>query len=615
MDARRCAHFMISLLFAVLLAGEARAAALTAPPVAFAGETFAVEVRPGAGETGGALRWNGRVVAPVREAGGVQVYELTAPAAWGPAQATALGEDGAALAAASVSVIPAAASLAPPLVAIVVALALRSVLPALFLGVWAGAWLVSGLSLKGLGIGFLETFQRHAVAAMTDPDHVAVILFTLMMGGMIGIIMKNGGMAGLVKLLTVFARGPRSGQMTISGLGFAIFFDDIANTLLIGNTMRPVADRLRISREKLAYLVDSTAAPLASVAFATTWIGYEVSLIESTKDALPGFTEPAYSVFLNSLAYSFYPFLALLLVWVVAVSGRDFGPMLTAERRARRGAAPPDAAPAAPAAVDGEASPPRALNAIVPILILVATLVCGLYFTGEGDTLRERVGSADSFKVLMWASFLGAAGAGLMSLAASRLTLEDTIEAWHDGLKTTLFAMLVLVLSWAISDITQLLDTAGFLVDFLGERMPIGLIPAAAFLLSAAIAFTTGTSWGTMGIMLPLILPFAWAMAAADGSAAGDMHIVYAAVAAVLTGAVFGDHCSPISDTTVLSSLASGCDHIEHVRTQMPYALLAAALSVLVCAIPIGFGAPWFLCLALAAALLIVIVRMIGKRA
>lgn len=512
-------------------------------------------------------------------------------------------------------------SILPPLIAIVVALLFRRVIPALFLGVWLGAWAAAGFTLMGMWRGLLASFEVYVLGALANPDHAAVILFSLMIGGMVGIITKNGGTQGVVKLVVGWAVNARRGQLTAGVLGLIIFFDDYANTLVVGNTMRPVTDRLRISREKLAYIVDSTAAPVASIALISTWIGYEVGLIGVAVSQIDGLDQSAYSIFLNSIPYSFYPLLAIFLVFAVAASKRDFGPMLNAEVRARTtGAVLGPDAKVDEAAVDGkdleppEGRPRRALNAIIPVVVLVIAVIGGLFATGEGDTVSEVVGSADSYKALMWASLLSVLVAAALSIGQRILTLDQTVEAWYSGLKAMLFAMIILVLAWALSSITEVLQTADFLVSILGDAIPPGLVPTLIFLLAAATAFATGTSWGTMGILMPLVVPLTWAVMAANGMANPEYyHIFYSAVACVLAGAVWGDHCSPISDTTILSSMASGCDHIDHVNTQLPYAMTAGAAAVVLGTLPAGFGAPWWICLLLGAAALIGVLYFVGK--
>jgi Na+/H+ antiporter NhaC len=457
--------------------------------------------------------------------------------------------------------------------------------------------------------------------ALTDPDHASIILFSLMIGGMVGIISRNGGMQGVVNRLLPLASSPQRGQGATGLLGVIIFFDDYANTLIVGNTMRQVTDRLRVSREKLAYIVDSTAAPVTCVALVSTWIGYEVGLIGEAVQRLEGYNEAPYSVFLGSIAYSFYPLLAMFFVFLVAFSGRDFGPMFQAEVRARTtgqvlapDASVDDAAGGASELIAKEDHPERAFNALIPIFVLIAGVLTGLWVTGEGETLREVVGNADSYKALMWASLLGALTAGALSIAQRILTLGEVVDAWYAGLKAMLIAMIILVLAWSLSSVTEVLHTAGYLVSVLGDWLAPGLVPALVFVLSAATAFATGSSWGTMGILMPLVIPLVWAVLVANNVANSDnYHIIYSTAACVLGGAVWGDHCSPISDTTILSSMASGCDHIDHVRTQLPYAMLVGGVGILVGTIPTGFGFPWWLSLPIGASVLFVAHRFLSK--
>jgi len=517
-------------------------------------------------------------------------------------------------------------SITPPLLAILLALVFRQVIPALFLGVWLGAWAINGFDLAGLWRGLLDSFQVHLLDAFANPDHAAVILFSLMIGGMVGIISRNGGMHGIVRHIVRWADSARHACLATASMGLAVFFDDYANTLVVGNTMRPVTDSMRVSRAKLAYIVDSTAAPVACLFLVTTWIGYEVGLIGDALSYLPGINEEAYLVYLSTIPYSFYPILAIIFVFLVAWSGRDFGPMHAAEMRAREkgivtgvstaNAMAEDCEPIEP--IDGK--PLRAVNAVVPLLILVGSVIGGLYVTGlaavEGDNpgLRDIIGAADSYKALMWGSLLGMTSAALLSLVQRIMSLEEVVSAWYKGMRAMMYAMVILLLAWSLGGITDVLHTADFLVDTLGESLPIGLLPFTVFLLAAGTAFATGSSWGSMGILIPLVVPLTWAIMQANGSTGpGDMHLLYSSIACVLAGSVWGDHCSPISDTTILSSMASGCDHIEHVHTQLPYAMLVGVVGLLVCTVPVAYGLPWWLALGIAIAVLYLLLRTIGK--
>ncbi len=514
----------------------------------------------------------------------------------------------------------------PPLVTIVFALLWKKVIPALFLGIWLGAWAINGFDLFGLWVGLLDLFQVYVLGALADPSRAAIILFSLMVGGMVGIISRNGGMQGIVNHIVKWADTARHACLATSALGIAIFFDDYANTLVVGNTMRPVTDSMRISRAKLAYIVDSTAAPVACIALVTTWIGYEVGLIGDAVNKLPDLNEEAYLIFLNTIPYSFYPVLAIAFVFMVSASGRDFGPMLQAETHARKNGVAEqetvtgnlqDCEPIEPIA----GKPQRAFNAYIPVLVMILGVIGGLYVTGRAAvedvdqaTLRDIIGKADSYKALMWASLLSMMTAAVLTLGQRIMDLEEVVNAWFQGLRAMLYALIILVLAWSMGEITDVLRTADFLVTALGDSLPSYTLPVIVFVLAAATAFATGSSWGAMGILLPLSIPLTWAVMQSQGHTGPEhMHLLYSSIAAVLAGSVWGDHCSPISDTTILSSLASGCDHIEHVRTQLPYAMVVGVTSLLAGSLLTALGSPWWLGMLLGLGVLMVVLKVFGK--
>ena len=518
-------------------------------------------------------------------------------------------------------VIPGWISIVPPLLAILMALLLRNVIPALIAGIWFGAAALISFSPAGIFQGLLNGFQVYVVRALSNEDHAAIILFSMMIGGMVGIITRNGGMNSIVMLLVSRAKTAIGGQVSVWLMGLMIFFDDYSNTLVVGNTARPLTDHLKISREKLAYIVDSTAAPVVCLALITTWIGYEVGLIDAALSGIPELTEPAYTVFLHSIPYSFYPILAIIFVFTVAYTGKDMGPMYAAEVRARNGQVSPINSMDTPA-IQGDNLEPkagvkmRAINAFIPIIVLIVSLLAGLYITGEGENLTDIIGSANSYVAMLWASLLGAMTAAIMTISQKILTTHETVDAWFGGVRAMLFAMIVLILAWALSDISMALHTADYLVSILADSLPAQMVPATVFVLSAITAFTTGTSWGTLGILMPLVVPLCWAVMQVNGMATPEhMHILYSAIACNLAGAVWGDHCSPISDTTVLSSMASGCDHIEHVRTQMPYALLVGFVAIIIGTVPGAYGFSPIISILLGGVILIGILNYFGKTA
>ncbi|MBT8106555.1 MAG: Na+/H+ antiporter NhaC family protein [Woeseiaceae bacterium] len=523
---------------------------------------------------------------------------------------------------ADLRVIPGWVSILPAVLAISIALTLRNVVPALLIGLWVGATALQSFTLQGAGRGLLDSFQVFVTSAIADFDRASIILFTMMIGGMVGIITRNGGMASIVRSIVSKAKTAVGAQVAVWLMGLMIFFDDYSNTLVVGNTARSLTDHLKISREKLAYIVDSTAAPVACIALITTWIGYQIGLVDQALASIDALSDvQAFSVFIHSIPYSFYPILAITFVLMIASSGLDFGPMYKAEVRARNGSVKPETADALPAIQGDELEPKdniplRALNAFIPIIALIVGLLVSLVVLGEGNTIIEVLETTSPFQAMMYSSFVGVLVAAALTIGQRILTIHETVDAWYGGLRATLFGMIILVLAWSLSDVTSELNTAQYLVTLMADTLPVALIPAIVFVLAAITAFTTGTSWGTMAILMPLIIPLSWAVMGVNGMADADgMHIMYSAVACTLGGAVWGDHCSPISDTTVLSSVASGCDHIEHVRTQLPYALLVGFVGLGVGTIPGGFGFPPWLSIVIGIAILVIVLRFLGRKA
>ncbi len=533
-------------------------------------------------------------------------------------------------------------SLLPPLLAIALALVFREVILSLFLGVVLGAFFVAGFNPVGALFMTIDRFVRDALA---DADRASIVIFSLLLGGMVGVMSRMGGTRAIVDAVTPLATTQRRAQVATWLAGLAIFFDDYANTLIVGNTMRPLTDRLKVSREKLAYIVDSTAAPVAAIVFVSTWVGYEIVLISEGLQAAASqaAADPAaaaalasaspFSIFLQSIPYMFYQVLAIATVAIVAVTQRDFGPMLRAERRALAGDLYRPGAQLA-ADLEGEigvvpdGTPLRWWNGVLPVVAVIATVLGGLVWTGlQGeppagpesfvDLVRRVVNDADPFATLLWGSLVGALTAVALAASQRILPLTGAIAALVGGMKSIMVAMIILVLAWSLGEVTGALQTASFLASVLSERLPLELLPPIVFIVSALIAFATGTSWTTMAILIPLIIPLAVALGAGmeGGMAQG---VLLGGIASVLAGSIFGDHCSPISDTTVLSSMASGCDHVDHVRTQLPYAVMGAGFALaimLVLNLALG-SSPWaaLTLMALGVVGVYLVVRTIGRR-
>ena len=524
----------------------------------------------------------------------------------------------------------------PPLIAILLALIFKEVVISLFVGIFTGALLLNRFDLIQ---AFFNVIDKYIINAIVDKNRASILVFTLLLGGMVGIISKSGGVKGIVDSLSKRVKSERGTQLYTWLMGILIFFDDYTNTLIVGNTMRPLTDKWKVSREKLSYIVDSTAAPMASIALISTWIGFEISLIDQSLKAYQ-IPYDAYQMFLSSLPYRFYPLLALILVFLIFAFKRDFGPMLKAEKRARGGKLLSDrAVPLADFESSGlnpsEKVPARWFNGMIPILVVIVFTFGGLYISGMaqlfsgGNPLAEKsffqvlfsgsvfrdlgtvISSADSFKVLLWASLMGVITALSLAFFQKILKLREAISALVQGMKSMMMAVVILILAWSLGVVLVELTTADFLVSLLSSSLDYQLFPALVFIFSALIAFSTGTSWGTIGIMYPLVIPII------IGLMRGLPDLKYflmLTIASVLAGAVFGDHCSPISDTTIMSSLASSCDHIDHVKTQIPYALTAAMVALICGIIPVCFGFPYVFAILISIGVLSITLVFLGKR-
>ncbi len=527
-------------------------------------------------------------------------------------------------------VIPGILSILPPLVAIAFALSLREVIVALFAGVWLGAFFIYDFHPF---TAFLRVVDHYYLEAMIDPTHALIIMFSLILGGMVGVVYRSGGMHGVVDKITKVAHNARSGQLAARIMGILIFFDDYSNTLITGNTMRPFTDKLRISREKLSYIVDSSAACIASIAVISTWIGFELSLI-SDGFATLGVSRNAYLTFLQTIPSRFYPIFTFIFGFAAAIMVRDFGSMYKAEMRCRTTGqvifpfAVPIADPETTLPPPHKETPRRWVNAVVPFAAVIVITFAGLYLTGLSTLKAEKgvayvrsapgyeiFGAGDSFAVLLWAFTIGSLIAIAMAMSQRILTLRESLESWVQGIRSMIMACIILLSAWAIGGICEELGTANYVVEVSRSILSPHLVPMVSFLLASVIAFATGTSWGTMAILMPIIIPLGYRVPLAAGlSSAVSESILLGSIAGVLAGAVFGDHCSPISDTTILSSMATGSDHIDHVKTQIPYAFTVGVVSALIGYLPMGYGISPLITIPIGGVVLVLILRFIGKK-
>ncbi len=531
-------------------------------------------------------------------------------------------------------------TLIPPVVAIALAFITKDVILSLFIGVFSGTYMIAIMqhdlfsSLVRAVVGITE----RVIGSMADSWNAGIMLQVLTIGGVVALITRMGGTKAVAEYLAKKAKTGVSAQIYTWVMGIFVFFDDYANALIVGPVMRPVTDRFKISREKLAFIIDATAAPIAGIAIVSTWVGYEISLIKDSYGVINVTDINAFSIFVETIPYRFYNLFMLFFVFMSAYLNRDFGPMHKAQVRAKNGQVlsandnltPPDEREAMEAKEGIEL---KKSNAIIPLLVLIFSAVVGFYLNGANSlekelvdagkdlasanfTLREAFGAADASVVLFQAALFATIVAIFIGVYRKIFTISEAINVWLKGWKTMLITVVILLLAWSLSSVIKELGTSKYLVDLLSDSLPNWLLPSVIFILGSFISFSTGTSYGTMGILMPLAIPLSYAVGMAhglDGSVLHDYMILN--IGSVLTGAIFGDHCSPISDTTILSSMGSGCGHIDHVSTQIFYALTVGAITVVVGYLPTGFGIPVYASLALGFLVTFGVIRIFGKTA
>lgn len=492
-------------------------------------------------------------------------------------------------------------SVIPPLIAITLAVITTKLF--LSLGVAVGSGLILSWAQHNFSIiGYyyeLIWFIRAVTISNDGIDlfNMWVILFVLFMMSMISVVIASGGIAGAISILSKLARGPRTTQFITSLMGTLIFIGDYSNAMLVGPTMRPLTDKYKVCREKLAYIVDSTSAPIAGLAFVSTWIGYEVGLFNSVADNI-GLDSDGYSMFFDALPFRFYCILTILFVMINAFSGRDYGTMRGASTRAKNTGevSAPDAQVMGGISADLNVSENRnqILSAFIPLTLLFGLILGGLWIDGEGTgsilsltSWRDALSNANNVKILASAAIISFVAAILCGIFISRMPFYQIGKAIKDGLSGTLLPIAIILCAWGIKASCDKLVTGEYIASLLSDVVSPLWFPALVFVVASLTSFATGTSWGTMAILIPTAIPVAFSL---DNDVYGITTII--CLGAVLDGAIFGDHCSPISDTTILSAIVSSCDPMHHVRTQIPYALTVAFVALICGYLPAALGIP-----------------------
>jgi Na+/H+ antiporter NhaC len=465
-------------------------------------------------------------------------------------------------------------SIIPPLVAVLLAILTRKVVISLFVSIWIGGLIFTGGNPFG-AVAMTFTWMKDV---MVDGWNARFLVLVAFLGIGAAFMYKIGGSYALVRSLQHKINTRRRAQMFGWILGIVVFFNDYVNSVIAGNASKDINGKYRVSKEKFAYILDATAAPMATIGPVSDWIGFQVSLIAAAFVSISMVETQPYFAFLSSIQWNFYSILSLIAV-PLFIFGKDFGPMAKAELRSlKTGKLIEDGAvPLSSVEMDlGDPINQEKANVwffILPLVTLIGVGIWALWYTGggpEGKNLMDALADTEVDVALQWAA-CAMTVVGIILALIQKFSFKDIEDTVMGGIRTMLPALVIMILAWSIGAVTDALGTADFVVESTQQWMSPALLPFLIFVICMFISFSTGTSWGTMAIMTPIGVPLAYSI--------GGLPLVHIIIGAIFAGAIFGDHCSPISDTTVMASIFAGSDHIAHVKTQVPYALLVAGIS------------------------------------
>ncbi len=490
-------------------------------------------------------------------------------------------------------------SLLPPIIAIALALITKEVYTSLFVGIIVGGLLYSNFRFEGT---LLHVFNDGIVASVADPYNVGILVFLVILGILVMLMNKAGGSAAFGRWASSRIKSRAGAQLATIALGVLIFIDDYFNCLTVGSVMRPVSDKSKISRAKLAYLIDATAAPICIIAPVSSWAAAVSSYVEEGNGL---------HLFLKAIPFNFYAILTIVMMIFLAITNMDYGPMAKHERNAKENGDIFSGMKAKAEEINEEANPKgRVIDLILPIVILIISCVVGMIYSGgffSGASFIDAFSDSDASVGLMLGSAFTLVITFIYYLCRRVLTFKQITECIPEGFKSMVPAILILVFAWSLKGMTDSLGAKEFVAMLVQNSAGVfaKFLPAIVFLIAVGLSFSTGTSWGTFGILIPITLSVF--------PLTNPLGVV--CVSACMAGAVCGDHCSPISDTTIMASAGAQCDHVTHVSTQLPYALTVAGVSFVAYLIA-GFVPSWFIALPIAIALMIgtlLIVRVIKK--
>ena len=456
-------------------------------------------------------------------------------------------------------------ALIPPVVAIALALITKEVCSSLFLGILVGGILYSGFSFEGT---VTHIFQGGIISVLSDSYNVGILIFLVILGAMVCMMNKAGGSAAFGRWASKRIKTRVGAELATIVLGVLIFIDDYFNCLTVGSVMRPVTDKHHVSRAKLAYLIDATAAPVCIIAPISSWAAAVSGFVEG---------EDGLSIFVRAIPYNFYALLTIVMMVGMVLIKTEFGSMRVHEVNALKGDLyTTEGRPYADAEKEGRVNPRgRVIDLVIPIVCLVVCCVIGMIYTGgffSGTDFVTSFSQSDASVGLTLGSSFALVLTVAFYMVRKVLSFKDCMDSIPEGFKAMVPAILILVFAWSLKSMTDSLGAAAFVENAMRSAAGglMNILPAIIFLVGCGLAFATGTSWGTFGILIPIVV------AVFEGS---DPELMIISISACMAGAVCGDHCSPISDTTIMASAGAQCDHVNHVSTQLPYAMLAAAVS------------------------------------
>lgn len=490
-------------------------------------------------------------------------------------------------------------ALVPALVAIALALITKEVYSSLFIGITVGALFYSGFSFEGT---ILHIFQDGIVGVLTDSYNVGILVFLVILGTMVALMNKAGGSAAFGQWASKHIKTRVGAQLATILLGVLIFIDDYFNCLTVGSVMRPVTDKHKISRAKLAYLIDATAAPVCIIAPISSWAAAVSGFVEG---------EDGLSLFVRAIPFNYYAILTIVMMVGMALLKVEFGPMALHEKNAANGDlfTTAERPYANQSQEDAEESKGKVIDLLIPIISLVICCVIGMIYTGgffEGADFVTAFSQSDASVGLALGSFFGFLITIVLYLVRRVLSFRKCMECLPEGFKAMVPAILILTFAWTLKAMTDSLGAKEYVAGMMESAAGglLAFLPAIIFLVGCFLAFATGTSWGTFGILIPIVV------AVFSGT---NEKLMIISISACMAGAVCGDHCSPISDTTIMASAGAQCEHVNHVSTQLPYAVVAAAVSF-VSYIIVGFVQNAAISLVIAIALMIGVLFVLRQR-